>query len=76
MSQNPARILGIDAGTLAVGQCADSVLFDPDETWTVDPEKFYSKARNTPLLGRTLRGRVKFTLSRGEIVYGGEENVL
>jgi len=69
MSANPARILGLDAGTLAVGAPADIVIFDPDEEWTVAAEKFKSKARNTPLNGMKLRGRVKYTISRGEIVY-------
>ena len=69
MSANPARILGIDAGCLAEGAMADIVIFDPDEEWTVKPEKFKSKARNTPFAGMKLRGRVKYTISHGEIVY-------
>ncbi|MCL2228041.1 MAG: dihydroorotase, partial [Oscillospiraceae bacterium] len=67
MSTNPARIFGIDAGRLGVGACADIVIFSPDEQWTVEPQKFMSKARNTPYAGMLLCGRVKHTISRGEI---------
>ena len=48
---------------------ADLVIFDPDETWTVDPLLFASKARNTPFAGRTVKGRVKYTIARGEVIY-------
>jgi dihydroorotase len=71
MSANPGRILGIEAGTLNVGGIADIVIFDPDEVWIVDPDQFKSKARNTPFAGMNLRGRVKYTISRGEVVYRG-----
>ena len=68
MSVNPARILGINAGTLEVGSNADIVIFDLDEGWIVDPNQFKSKARNTPFAGMNLRGKVKYTIFRGEIV--------
>lgn len=45
------------------------VIFDPDEAWTVDPNRFASKGRNTPFAGKTLRGKVKYTIVGGEIVY-------
>ena len=48
---------------------ADIVIFDPDKEWTVRPEKFRSKARNTPFAGMKLKGKVMYTISRGEIVY-------
>ncbi len=69
MSVNPARILGIDAGTLRVGANADIALIDPDEQWTVDPEKLHGKSRNTPFKGMTLTGRVKMTLLGGKAVF-------
>ena len=69
MSTNPARILGIDAGTLLVGAPADIVIFDPDEEWTVRPDDFKSKARNTPFSGMKLKGKVKYTISDGVIVF-------
>ena len=69
MSTNPARILGLPAGTLAVNGNADIVIFDPEEQWTVDPERFLSKSRNTPFASMELRGKVKYTVSRGKVVY-------
>ncbi|MDR2357152.1 MAG: dihydroorotase [Oscillospiraceae bacterium] len=69
MSLEPARILGLPERGLSAGAPADIVLFDADERWTVDPERFFSKARNTPFAGRELRGRVKYTIRGGEIVY-------
>jgi len=65
MSENPARILGIDAGVLTAGRVADIVIFDPNEEWIVEPSVFKSKARNTPFGGMHLRGRVKHTISAG-----------
>ena len=71
MSVNPARILGVDAGTLEVGKTADITIFDPDEVWTVDPARFRSKARNTPFAGMNLSGKVKYTVSRGRLTING-----
>ena len=69
MSENPARLLGLDAGTLLTGAIADIVVFDPNEEWTVYPDSFISKARNTPFGGMKLRGKVKFTIAKGKVVY-------
>jgi dihydroorotase len=69
MSANPARILGIPKGVLTVGSHADLVIFDPEERWTVDPERFKSRGRNTPFAGMALRGKVKYTIVAGKIVY-------
>jgi dihydroorotase len=68
----PANILGnkyAGLGTLSPGSPADITLFDPDSEWTVDPDQFASKGRNTPLTGRTLKGQVKMTLFQGRIVF-------
>ena len=69
MTFNPACILGIPKGRLSLGGEADFTIFDPNETWTVDPERFASKGRNTPFAGKTLTGRVKYTIVGGRIVY-------
>lgn len=69
MSTNPAKILHWNAGTLAVGAPADIVLFDPEEKWTVEPENFASKGRNTPFAGWEVTGRVRRTIVSGETVY-------
>jgi len=69
MTAAPARILGLDSGTLATGAPADLVLFDPDEAFAVDSAKLHSRARNTPFEGRTFEGRVYRTYVAGECVY-------
>jgi dihydroorotase len=65
----PARILGIDAGHLSPGAIADLCVFDPDEYWKVEMAALKSQGKNTPFLGMELRGRVKYTLVNGEVVY-------
>ncbi|MCI8697726.1 MAG: dihydroorotase [Oscillospiraceae bacterium] len=69
MSSSPAALLGLTKGMLCVGRGADLVLFDPEEEWVIDKEQFVSKGRNTPFHGRTVRGKVKYTISRGTIIY-------
>ena len=69
MSTNPASILGLDAGNISVGAIADVTVFDPDKEWTVRPDGFKSKARNTPFAGTKLKGKVTYTICRGEIVF-------
>ena len=69
MTVAPARILGLDKGRLALGADGDAVIFDPDEEWVVDPEQFASKGRNTPFGGRRLKGRVKYTIVGGHLIY-------
>lgn len=56
LSDNPARLLGYPAGFLAEDGPGDVTIFDPGERWIVEPEKFHSMGRNTPLGGREVRG--------------------
>ena len=69
MSYNPAKIVGLDKGDIAPGKTADIVIFDPNETYKIDKNKFASKGRNTPFDGRTVTGKVKMTIVGGHIVY-------
>lgn len=69
MSVNPAKILNIPVGNLSIGSNADIVIFDPNEKWTVDVNKLHGKSKNCPFKGRTLTGKVKFTILGGKIVY-------
>ncbi len=69
MSTAPAKILGIEGGFIGMGEPADITLFDPKETWIVDPEKLHSKSHNTPFKGMELTGKVKLTICRGEVVF-------
>jgi len=63
----PARILRIDAGTLAVGSAANLTVFDPEREWIVTSESLQTKSKNTPLLGMTLRGQATLTIVDGEV---------
>lgn len=67
MSVNPSMLYKIPAGDISEGKIADMVLFDPNEEWTV--QSYFSKSVNTPFTGRKLKGKVKYTISSGEIVY-------
>ena len=66
---NPARLLGLDRGTLAAGKPADVTLLDPDREWLVDKNAFASKGRNTPFHGWKLRGRAVRTIVGGRTVW-------
>jgi dihydroorotase len=68
----PARVFGLPGGTLAVGAPADFTLVDLASPWTVDPERFLSKGRNTPFRGETLPGVVRYTAVGGTIVFPRE----
>lgn len=68
MTINPARLYGLSAGSLEVGAGADLVIFDEDEEWVV-PSEFYSKSNNSPFIGMTLTGKVKYTICDGRVVY-------
>jgi dihydroorotase len=70
MSCQPARAFGLDGGTLAEGSVADVTVLDPAATWTVDPRAFRSKSRNTPFAGWELRGRTRWTIVGGSVVFG------
>lgn len=69
MTSNPARLLGLDAGTLSVGAEADVTVFDADATWVVDRERMVSKGKNTPWHGKTMTGLVTHTVKAGHIVF-------
>jgi dihydroorotase len=65
----PARILGIDAGTLGAGKKADVCILDPDHSWNFNSEAMLSTGKNSPFDGWPFRGRVVRTLLAGETVY-------
>lgn len=69
MSCGPCRVMKLPGGSLREGMPADIVLFDPKERWTVQKEKFLSKARNTPFEGMELCGKVYYTIMGGRITY-------
>jgi dihydroorotase len=72
MTAAPAKIIGNrfgTLGTLKVEAPADITVFNPDEEWTVDTDKFYSKGKNTPLNGVKLKGKILATIYNGKAVY-------
>jgi dihydroorotase len=74
LTVSPVRAIGLDRrieglGTLSPDALADIALIDPTAEWTVEPELFASKGKNTPLAGRTLRGRVMATVYGGNVVW-------
>ena len=70
MTYTPASILRLGTkGRLSLGSDADITIFDPEEVWTIDPEQFASKARNTPFAGREVKGKVKYTIVGGNVIY-------
>jgi len=72
MALNPAKILGLRKGTLAVGADADVTVIDPEMTRTVDPDRFESRSRNTPFAGWKLRGWPVMTFVGGRVVHDAE----
>ena len=67
MTARPARIIGVDKGTLGVGKQADVTLIDPDAEYEIDENTFRSKSRNCPYHGWKVRGKVEKTIVGGEI---------
>ena len=69
LSQNPAKILDLNRGSLTPGIPADICIFDPAMSWQVSQHTWHSKGINTPFWGQTLTGRVLYTLQSGKIIY-------
>ena len=67
----PARILGLDVGTLQVGKAADVCIFQPDKTFVYTPERIRSKSKNSPFINWELPGAVRYTMVDGKVVYTG-----
>lgn len=68
-SYNPANLLKIDRGSIEVGKVADITIFDPNEEYVYTKEKIVSKSKNSPFIDKKLKGKVKYTIVNGNIVY-------
>lgn len=75
LSTQPARILGQEGGSLAVGVPADVVLIDPEQEWIYDPGRGHSKSRNSPWAEQRMTGRVLATFVAGRLVYHHERGI-
>jgi dihydroorotase len=69
LTVEPARAFSLPYGTLQRGAAADVTVFDPDQEWKVDPSRFHSMGKNTPLAGITLKGKATATLVGGRVVH-------
>jgi dihydroorotase len=69
VTTNAARILDIDAGHLSIGAAADICIFDTAGEWKVEAAALKSQGKNTPFLGLTVQGKVRYTMVNGQIVY-------
>ncbi len=69
MSLNPNKILKTEGGTLSVGVSADVTIIDPEKEWTVDPDLFFSKGRNSAFVGEKFKGAPKATILDGRLVF-------
>jgi dihydroorotase len=69
ITSEPAKVIGVAAGDLAVGQAADVCIFDPSAWWKVERGALSSQGKNTPFLGLEVQGRVRYTLVGGKIVH-------
>ena len=67
MTEKPAKIIGVDKGTLGVGKQADVTIIDPNAEYEIDVNKFRSKSRNCPYHGWAVTGKVEKTIVGGEI---------
>ncbi len=70
LTHRPADLLGLPGGRIEVGAPADLLVFDPGAEWTVDPEQFASKGRNTPFAEWTVPGTVRTVMVAGSVVFG------
>ena len=69
MSRNPAKILGMNKGSITIGKDGDLVLVDLNKEIVIDKEKFASKGKNTPFHGRKYFGEVIMTIKGGKLIY-------
>lgn len=74
MSCAPAKIIGIDRGTLLPGAVADITVMDPECEFVIDRKDFVSMGHNTPFDGRKVKGKVMLTMVGGKIVYKENDN--
>ena len=65
----PAKVVGIDRGSLKVGKAADVTVIDPEASWTVEAGSFASKGTYSPFLGWRLKGQVTHVLVSGKLVF-------
>ncbi|MFH1644901.1 MAG: amidohydrolase family protein, partial [Candidatus Omnitrophota bacterium] len=72
MANNPAKIFNLTGkGSLSIGNNADIIIVDPEAEWVFTKEAILSKSKNSPYIGKTMKGKVLYTVCNGKIVYEG-----
>ena len=74
LTVTPAQVMGLKAGTLAVGAPADVAIFDPTAAWKLGSDTWQSQGRNTPFWGQKLQGRIRYTLLGGQCIFESRGN--
>lgn len=74
LTLNPKKLYGLESGTVEINKPANITIFSENEEYIYD--KTYSKSSNSPFLGKKLRGRVRYTISSGKVVYSVEKDRL
>jgi dihydroorotase len=69
VTSHPAQLLGVKVGYLTAGAHADLCVFDPADTWKVEPAALKSQGKNTPFNGYTMQGRARYTIVEGHVAY-------
>ncbi|SEF41337.1 dihydroorotase [Caloramator fervidus] len=72
MSENPARIMGLNKGRVEVGYDGDLVLIDVKKKYKIDPDNFLSKGKNNPFTGYEVYGKVISTIKAGKVIFRGD----
>ena len=67
LTVNPRRVMGFEEDLFKIGCAAELTILDPDQEWIYKEQNIYSKSRNTPFIGEKLRGKVRYTISKGTI---------
>jgi len=67
LTVNPRRVMGFEEDLFSIGCAAELTILDPDQEWIYKEQNIYSKSRNTPFIGEKLKGKVRYTISKGTI---------
>ena len=67
LTVNPRRVMGFEDDLFTIGCPVELTILDPDQEWIFKEKNIYSKSRNTPFIGEKLKGKVRYTISKGTI---------
>ena len=67
LTVNPRRVMGFEEDLFKIGCAAELTILDPAQEWIYKEQNIYSKSRNTPFIGEKLKGKVRYTISKGTL---------